>query len=767
MIKPSQFPKVLGWMMLFAAGVIHAANITVSMSGFQFVPKNQTINLGDTVTWVNRDGAQHDTTSGVNRVPNGIWRSPLFGNGGSFSFTFNNAGIFSYYCTPHALPPFNMTGSITVVVPNAPPSVAITSPAEGSTFTAGQTVTIQASATDDNRVAKVEFFANGNSVGADSSSPYSIMFNNLAAGNYALTATAFDDQGLSGTSSPINISVREAPTAPTILLQPQSREALPGANVIFNVTAGGASPFSYQWQYNGINIPGAISDLFELRNVRTNDSGVYRVIVSNEAGSTSSAQAILTVTPAPNVFPTVTVTRPANGARFRSGSTVVVRADPKDTDGFIAQLDFFLNSSLAGSLANAPYEIALSELAPGTYSLTARATDDAGATSGSSAVTFALLDPPGITITQPAENQRFVLGTNLLITTALDAPGLDATRVQIFEELANGAFAISPALTNAPYHFLWTPTAAGTHTLFAVVTDELGGTNVSMTMGIQVIESGSQNPTIAITSSPQNLTRLTNAMVQITGSAHDDIAVERVEFQLNEGKFFPAIGTTDWSAEVSLSAGINVINFRSVDFAGNISSNATRTFTYVVKSVLSVEVRGAGTISPNLNRRPLEIGKIYQMVARPARGQTFGGWEGVAVSNKAILNFSMRSNLSLTAHFIPNRFSKGIYSGVIFEADGARAESSGFVKLNLTQNGNFSGKITIAGRMFPIRGAFDFLGRAEIPVLRRPMVPVVVTLQLDLDQLTEITGEVTDGHWTSSLAAARVLDAATTRARVE
>src|SRR2546425_8436637 len=66
-----------------------AATFTVNMSGFQFVPRDLTVNAGDTVTWVNQDFTLHDTTSGTNGVASGLWHSPLFGNGGFFSLTFN------------------------------------------------------------------------------------------------------------------------------------------------------------------------------------------------------------------------------------------------------------------------------------------------------------------------------------------------------------------------------------------------------------------------------------------------------------------------------------------------------------------------------------------------------------------------------------------------------------------------------------------------------------------------------------------------------
>src|SRR5882724_7048728 len=108
-----------------STSAVNAANVTVSMVNFQFSPKDITINAGDTVTWMNQDFTFHDSTSGTNGVPSGLWHSPLFGPGGSFSFTFNvPAGYYGYYCTPHVFT-FHMFGSVTVIPPNMPPSVKI------------------------------------------------------------------------------------------------------------------------------------------------------------------------------------------------------------------------------------------------------------------------------------------------------------------------------------------------------------------------------------------------------------------------------------------------------------------------------------------------------------------------------------------------------------------------------------------------------------------------------------------------------------------
>ncbi len=91
---------------------------------------------------------------------------------------------------------------------NIPPSVNITQPGNGQTFTEGSAITINASASDsDGNVIKVEFFRNGTKIGEDTTSPYSFTWNNAANGNYTLTAKATDDDNAASESSPVNISV--------------------------------------------------------------------------------------------------------------------------------------------------------------------------------------------------------------------------------------------------------------------------------------------------------------------------------------------------------------------------------------------------------------------------------------------------------------------------------------------------------------------------------------------------------------------------------
>lgn len=107
----------------------------------------------------------------------------------------------------------NVYKAANVEAANAPPTVSITSPLPGATFTAPATVAVSANATDTTgTVTTVEFFAGAVSLGSDTSSPFSITSTGMPAGSYALTATATDSFGATTTSAPITITV--TPTVP-------------------------------------------------------------------------------------------------------------------------------------------------------------------------------------------------------------------------------------------------------------------------------------------------------------------------------------------------------------------------------------------------------------------------------------------------------------------------------------------------------------------------------------------------------------------------
>jgi len=76
-----------------------------------YLPQDITINTGDTVKWDNVDTAAHTVTGGSPADgPSGVFDSSLLMAGLDYSFTFNDAGNYDYFCMVHPW----MVGSVTV-----------------------------------------------------------------------------------------------------------------------------------------------------------------------------------------------------------------------------------------------------------------------------------------------------------------------------------------------------------------------------------------------------------------------------------------------------------------------------------------------------------------------------------------------------------------------------------------------------------------------------------------------------------------------------
>jgi len=126
---------------------------------------------------------------------------------------------------------------------NQPPTVNIVSPADGATFTAPANIFLIASVHDPDGnvwVANVEFFEGTNKLGRGQLSdpgpphdaPFRFYWTNVPAGRYTLTARATDDQGATGVSPAINITVGPRPTnqVPVVTIKAVDPIATEGTN---------------------------------------------------------------------------------------------------------------------------------------------------------------------------------------------------------------------------------------------------------------------------------------------------------------------------------------------------------------------------------------------------------------------------------------------------------------------------------------------------------------------------------------------------------
>lgn len=138
-----------------------------------------------------------------------------------------------------------------------------------------------------------------------------------------------------------------------------------------------------------------------------------------------------------NNAPTVSITAPANNASFMAPATVSITATVSDTDGSISKVEFFNGVTKIGEDTTAPYQFDWSRTNAdtGTFSLTAKATDNGGAVATSAAVSVTITpnsnQPTVVTLSGPADNATNV-GAVTTLSLGLADPEGDATTVTFY-----------------------------------------------------------------------------------------------------------------------------------------------------------------------------------------------------------------------------------------------------------------------------------------------------------------------------------------------
>jgi endoglucanase len=199
---------------------------------------------------------------------------------------------------------------------NIPPSVSISSPSNGATFTAPASITINANASDaDGTVSRVEFYNGSTKLGEDLSSPYSFSWTNVAAGSYTLTAKAYDNMSAVTTSGAVSITVNGGGSLPA----PWSTSDIGAVGV-----AGSASYSSGTFNVNGsgADIWNAADEFrYVYQTLTGNGSIVARVTSLTNTNAWAKAGVMIRESLAANSTHAATVVTPANGVSFPRRTT--------------------------------------------------------------------------------------------------------------------------------------------------------------------------------------------------------------------------------------------------------------------------------------------------------------------------------------------------------------------------------------------------------------------------------------------------------------
>ena len=229
-----------------------------------------------------------------------------------------------------------------------------------------------------------------------------------------------------------------------------------------------------------------------------------------------------------NAVPTVAITAPANNASFTAPATFNLTTDAADSDGSIARVEFYQGTTKLGEDTSAPFAQSISGLLVGSYTFTAVAVDNSGATTLSSVVNVTVNAslPPTVSITAPVSNASFEAPATIMITAAASDADGTVSKVEFF----NGAVKLGEDST-VPYSYEWTNVISGSYALTAKATDNADTSSTSSAVSITVANTDNMSPTVAITSPSNNSTVAPGTSLTLNATASDtDGLVTKVEF---------------------------------------------------------------------------------------------------------------------------------------------------------------------------------------------------------------------------------------------
>ncbi|GEO03937.1 hypothetical protein AAE02nite_16010 [Adhaeribacter aerolatus] len=539
---------------------------------------------------------------------------------------------------------FNVVNYGTII--NTSPTVSIASPTTTSSFKAPAGISITANASDANgSISKVEYFYGTIKLGESTTAPYSFNWNNVIAGTYDITAKATDNAGTSATSAPVTVTVGTSNTtnsaAPTVNITSPTASTSLLAPAIINISANAVdsdgSVSKVEFYLGSVKLGEDTSSPYNFtwQNVATGNYSLTAKAIDNTGLSSTSAPVNVTVqtplaapaapaAPAP-AAPVVALTSPSTSSSFIAPASVSLAANASDSDGSVSKVEFFNGTTKLGEDLSSPYSFTWSNVSAGSYTLTAKATDNAGLSTTSAPVNITVApattttapapvpapapSTAGVTIaiTAPVTNSSQVIPTNLYLAANATTNDGGISKVEFY----NGSTKLGEK-TWAPYEIYVINAAAGTYTITAKVFTTSGITATSAPVTVSVLTQNSTAsapapaaPVVALTSPSTSNSFIAPASVSLAANASDsDGSVSKVEFfngttKLGEDLSSPYSFT--WS---NVSAGSYTVTAKATDNAGLTTTSALvnitvapATITAPAPAPTTTACAGTGSIS--------------------------------------------------------------------------------------------------------------------------------------------------------------------------
>jgi hypothetical protein len=352
-------------------------------------PQNQQVNQGSNATF-------SVVSSGTPTLSYQWWFSGVTNGivGTNSTLTIVNvlsANIGSYWVVVTNVAG-STTSSVVTLTTNIPPSID-TQP-QNQQVNKGSNATFSVSASGTPPLS-YKWRLNGTSISWATTS--TITVTNVQSSNMGSYTVVITNVAGSVTSSAATLTTN---TPPSVVSQNAGYVIGAGTTVVFGVTVSGTTPYTYQWRLNGVKIGASTTaslttSSYTVTNSQIADEGSYTCLITNMAGSTSSAPATLTIEK-----PAVITNAPVSKTAIQ-GQTVTFTVGASGVPAPSYQWQF--NSINLNSATNSALSITNVQLTnAGSY--TVIVSNFFGAVSNNPPATLTVYAPPSVTVQPPSQS---------------------------------------------------------------------------------------------------------------------------------------------------------------------------------------------------------------------------------------------------------------------------------------------------------------------------------------------------------------------------
>ena len=393
------------------------------------------------------------------------------------------------------------TVSVTFSPSGTPPVGSLAFPFSGSVQTLGQTLSMQALASDaDGAIASVNFYVNGVLIDTDTTTPFNGIWTPTQTGLYKVSLMITDAQGVSTVTDPVPVTVVKTIPPVVSLAAPSPLSVRVGQSTLLraNATPGAGTRIAQvQFLANGTLIGTDVDAPYSINYLGTTAEDVLIVAVATDtAGNTTiSSPQTLSVTAA---VPPLVALGTLPSSTLTLGQTSVLSATAVADSGLsVTQVEFRVNGNIIGVDATAPYSFSFTPSAVGDYIIEAVATDSLGNVSVSGSRTLNVVSATGLapTVTVQAPAALTTSSSYAFRATASDADGV-VSSVEFFlngVSIGQGSYNSSSANWVSPV-VSFVSRSAGTYTISAVAIDN--SNNHTSSAGVDFTVSTSTTTTV-------------------------------------------------------------------------------------------------------------------------------------------------------------------------------------------------------------------------------------------------------------------------------